>query len=53
MGTVAPTVGIGLSGGQAKTRYIRAEGLEADPVAGWVVVIKGLGRGDFARSMPA
>ena len=47
IGTVAPTVGIGLSGGQAKTRYIRAEGLEADPVAGWVVVIKGLGRGDF------
>ena len=33
--------------GQAKTRYIRAEGLEADPVAGWVVVIKGQGRGDF------
>ena len=47
MGTVAPTVGIGLSGGQAKTRYIRAEGLETDPVAGWVVVIKGQGRGDF------
>ena len=33
--------------GQAKTRYIRAEGLETDPVAGWVVVIKGQGRGDF------
>ena len=47
-GTVAPTVGIGLGqGGQAKTRYIRAEGLEADPVAGWVVVIKGQGRGDY------
>jgi hypothetical protein len=47
-GTVAPTVGIGLGqGGQAKTRYIRAEGLETDPVAGWVVVIKGQGRGDY------
>jgi hypothetical protein len=50
-GTVAPTVGIGLGQGQgqgqAKTRYIRAEGLEADPVAGWVVVVRGLGRGDF------
>ena len=46
-GAVAPTVGIGLSGGQAKTRYIRAEGLEVDPVAGWVVVVQGLGRGGF------
>ena len=33
--------------GQAKTRYIRAEGLETDPVAGWVVVVKGQGRGGF------
>ena len=39
--------GSGSAAGQAKTRYIRAEGLEADPVAGWVVVIKGHGRGDF------
>ena len=50
-GAVSPTVGIGLGQdqgqGQAKTRYIRAEGLETDPVAGWVVVIKGQGRGDF------
>jgi hypothetical protein len=46
--TVAPTVGIGLGqGSQAKTRYIRAEGLETDPVAGWVVVVRGQGRGDF------
>src|SRR5262245_5082710 len=34
-------------GGQAKTRYIRAEGLEQDPVAGWVVVVDGQGRGGF------
>src|SRR5262245_40157572 len=46
-GTVSPTVSLGQSGGQAKTRYIRAEGLETDPVAGWVVVVKGQGRGDF------
>jgi hypothetical protein len=47
-GTVAPTVGIGLGqGSQAKTRYIRAEGLETDPVAGWVVVVRGQGRGDY------
>ena len=39
-------IGLG-QGGQAKTRYIRAEGLETDPVAGWVVVVKGQGRGDF------
>jgi hypothetical protein len=33
--------------GQARTQYIRPEGLEADPVAGWVVVIDGPGRGGF------
>ena len=39
-----PTVTMG---GQARTQYIRAEGLESDPVAGWVVVVEGQGRGGF------
>ncbi|MDX2205381.1 MAG: FHA domain-containing protein [Hyphomicrobiaceae bacterium] len=30
-----------------KTEYIRAENTEIDPVAGWVVVVKGPGRGGF------
>jgi hypothetical protein len=33
--------------GQAKTEYVRGVGVETDPVAGWVVVIKGPGRGNF------
>lgn len=40
---VNPTVKMG----QAKTQYIRGETLETDPVAGWVVVVKGPGRGGF------
>jgi pyruvate/2-oxoglutarate dehydrogenase complex dihydrolipoamide acyltransferase (E2) component len=44
IGAVNPTVSMG---GQAKTQYIRAAGLEQDPVAGWVVVVAGQGRGDF------
>jgi pSer/pThr/pTyr-binding forkhead associated (FHA) protein len=31
----------------AKTEYLRAENVQADPVAGWVVVVKGPGRGAF------
>jgi hypothetical protein len=33
--------------GQAKTEYMRADGIESDPIAGWVVVVKGPGRGNF------
>jgi FHA domain-containing protein len=31
----------------AKTELIRGEGVESEPVAGWVVVVKGPGRGGF------
>lgn len=31
----------------AKTEYIRAADMQADAVAGWVVVVKGPGRGEF------
>jgi len=33
--------------GQPKTQYIRSGTIEADPVAGWLVVVKGPGRGGF------
>jgi hypothetical protein len=33
--------------GSAKTELIRGTGIESEPVAGWVVVVKGPGRGDF------
>jgi len=33
--------------GNAKTQLIRGAGVEAEPVAGWVVVVKGPGRGAF------
>jgi len=33
--------------GQPKTQYIRTGDIEADPVAGWLVVVKGPGRGGF------
>jgi hypothetical protein len=33
--------------GQAKTEYFRGAGVELDPVAGWVVVVRGPGRGNF------
>lgn len=33
--------------GQAKTEYVRGENIESEPVAGWVVVVKGPGRGGF------
>ena len=51
-----PPLGSGMSGlapseraGQPKTQYIRAGsvGVDADPVAGWLVVVKGPGRGGF------
>jgi hypothetical protein len=46
--SVAPTVGMGGAPmGQARTQYIRPDGLESEPVAGWVVVVKGPGRGGF------
>jgi hypothetical protein len=35
-------------GQQPKTQYIHGAGLESDPVAGWVVVVKGPGRGNFS-----
>lgn len=40
----APTMQMG----QPKTQYIHGASVEADPVAGWVVVVKGPGRGKFA-----
>ena len=51
-----PAVAAGMSGiapgerlGQPKTQYIRAGSADtdADPVAGWLVVVKGPGRGGF------
>jgi hypothetical protein len=33
--------------GQAKTEYVRGMGVETEPVAGWLVVVKGPGRGNF------
>ena len=33
--------------GQPRTQYIHGTGVESDPVAGWVVVVKGPGRGNF------
>jgi Biotin-requiring enzyme/FHA domain len=33
--------------GQPKTQYIRTGGIDADPVAGWLVVVKGPGRGGY------
>src|SRR5215475_7246951 len=33
--------------GQPKTQYIRSGAIDADPVAGWLVVVKGPGRGGF------
>jgi Biotin-requiring enzyme/FHA domain len=45
---VNPTVSLGgVSQAAGKTQYIRPEGLESDPVAGWVVIVEGLGRGGF------
>jgi hypothetical protein len=47
-GGVNPTVSLGGAASQAgKTQYIRPEGLESDPVAGWVVIVEGQGRGGF------
>ena len=34
--------------GQPKTQYIHGTGIEADPVAGWLVVVKGPGRGNYS-----
>ncbi len=31
----------------AKTQYIRSENMQTEPVAGWVVIVKGPGRGGF------
>jgi hypothetical protein len=46
---VNATVSLGMGTAQqaGKTQYIRPEGLESDPVAGWVVVVEGQGRGGF------
>ena len=41
---VAPTVSLGQ---QARTQYILPQDVESDPVAGWLVVVKGPGRGGF------
>jgi hypothetical protein len=34
--------------GQPRTQYIHGGGIDSDPVAGWVVVVKGPGRGSFS-----
>jgi hypothetical protein len=39
----APTMTMG----QPKTQYISGANVESDPVAGWVVVVKGPGKGNF------
>ena len=41
--SAAPTMKMGT----AKTELIRGAGVETEPVAGWVVVVKGPGRGAF------
>lgn len=41
------TMKMGVSPVTAKTEYFRSGDLQADPVAGWVVVVKGPGRGNF------
>lgn len=59
-GAQAPSGGLSPAGGPghatlkmggdpvaAKTEYIRADDMQADAVAGWVVVVKGPGRGEF------
>jgi hypothetical protein len=33
--------------GQPKTQYMRSDDIDADPVAGWLVVVKGPGRGGY------
>jgi hypothetical protein len=43
----APTAQAGQGGQAARTQYLMPQGIESDPVAGWVVVIKGPGTGDF------
>lgn len=42
--TPAPTVKMSQ---QAKTRFIREGEVDTDPVAGWIVIVKGPGRGGF------
>ena len=44
---VTPTMKMG----QPKTQYIHGAGVESDPVAGWVVVVKGPGKGNFCRRL--
>ncbi len=41
------TMRLGAAPVTAKTEYIRGENIQADPVAAWVVVVKGPGRGGF------
>ena len=43
----AAMTGVAPGGGQPKTQYIRTGDIDADPVAGWLVVVKGPGRGGF------
>lgn len=47
-GTMAGGSGLGGGGGgPAKTQYLRPGDMKADPVVGWLVVLKGPGRGSF------
>jgi len=53
-GPTTPPLGSTMSGrvtgersAQPKTQYIRTDAVDADPVAGWLVVVKGPGRGGF------
>jgi hypothetical protein len=53
-GPTTPPLGGTMSGrvtgersAQPKTQFIRTDAIDADPVAGWLVVVKGPGRGGF------
>jgi hypothetical protein len=53
-GPTTPPLGSTMSGratgehsAQPKTQFIRSDAVDADPVAGWLVVVKGPGRGGF------
>jgi hypothetical protein len=43
MSGIAPSERVG----QPKTQYMRSDDIDADPVAGWLVVVKGPGRGGY------
>jgi hypothetical protein len=46
-GTMAPGAPTMKMQNQGKTQYVREGTVDTDPVAGWIVVVKGPGRGGF------